>query len=207
MLKFRASSLGEIMTNGRGDGLSAGAKTHIEKIAKEFVYGYDRTFSSKYTDKGLQVEDQSIDLLNSVLFTSYTKNTERKENDWITGECDIFTGDQIIDIKSSWSLETFPCLSEHGADSGYEWQLRAYMMLWDVDKASIAYCLVDTPDDLIGYENRNYHKVSHINPELRVTFVDYQRDKDLEEKIKVKVQQAREYYQQVIEKIANQHTR
>ena len=79
------------------------------------------------------------------------------------------------------------------------------MMLWDVDKASIAYCLVDTPDELIGYENRDYRKVSHINPELRVTFVDYTRDKSLEEKIKIKVDQARKYYQEVIEKIASQH--
>ena len=207
MLKFRASSLAEIMTDGRGDGLSAGAKTAVEKLAKEFVYGYDRHFSSKYMEKGIRMEDQSIDLINSVLFASYTKNTERKENDWITGECDIFTGDQIIDIKSSWSLETFPCLSAHGEDKTYEWQLRAYMWLWDVDKASIAYCLVSTPDDLIGYENRAYHKVDHINPELRVTFVDYERDKTLEEKIKVKVEAARKYYDEVVALIAKQHER
>jgi len=207
MLKFRASSLAEIMTDGRGDSLSAGAKTAVEKLAKEFVYGYDRQFSSKYMEKGIRMEDQSIDLINSVLFTSYTKNTERKENDWITGECDIFTGDQIIDIKSSWSLETFPCLSAHGEDKTYEWQLRAYMWLWDVDKASIAYCLVSTPDDLIGYENRAYHKVDHINPELRVTFVDYERDKTLEEKIKVKVEAARKYYDEVVALIAKQHER
>ena len=207
MLKFRASSLAEIMTDGRGDSLSAGAKTAVEKLAKEFVYGYDRQFSSKYMEKGIRMEDQSIDLINSVLFTSYKKNTERKENDWITGECDIFTGDQIIDIKSSWSLETFPCLSAHGEDKTYEWQLRAYMWLWDVDKASIAYCLVSTPDDLIGYENRAYHKVDHINQELRVTFVDYERDKTLEEKIKVKVEAARKYYDEVVALIAKQHER
>jgi len=207
MLKFRASSLGEIMTNGKGEGLSAGAKTYVERLAKEFVYGYDRIVTSKYMDKGLQVEDQSIDLLNSVLFTSYTKNTERKENDWITGECDIFTGDQIIDIKSSWSLETFPCMSEQGTDSGYEWQLRAYMWLWDVDQAQIAYCLVSTPEHLIGYENRSIHIVDHINPELRVTFVDYKRDKSLEEKIVTKVTQARSYFDEVVNKIAKQHER
>lgn len=80
-------------------------------------------------------------------------------------------------------------------------------MLWDVDSAMIAYCLVDTPDDLIGYENRTYHKVSHINPELRVTFVDYERDKTLEEKIKVKVEAARKYYDEVVALIAKQHER
>ncbi len=141
MLKFRASSLAEIMTDGKSGGLSVGAKTHIQQLAKEFVYGYDKRITSKYMDKGIQVEDQSIELLNSVLFTDYKKNTERKENDWITGECDIFTGQMIYDIKSSWSLDTFPVLASQGENSTYEWQLRAYMWLWNVDKAAIAYCL------------------------------------------------------------------
>lgn len=208
MLKFRASSLSQIMTDAKskGEELSVGAKTFIAKQAKEFVYGFDERISSKYMDKGIQVEDQSIELLNSVLFTSYQKNTERKENDWITGECDIFTGDSIIDIKSSWSLTTFPVLAEQGEDKDYEWQLRAYMMLWDVDHASIAYCLVSTPEDLIKYEDATLHQVDHIAPELRVTRVFYERDKALEEKIKVKVEVARDFYQKTIEKIAREHS-
>ena len=207
MLKFRASSLSQIMTDpkGKGEVLSVGAKTFIAKQAKEFVYGFDEKISSKYMDKGIQVEDQSIELLNSVLFTSYQKNIERKDNDWITGECDIFTGDSIIDIKSSWSLTTFPALAEQGEDKDYEWQLRAYMWLWNVDKASIAYCLVSTPEDLIKYEDQSLHQVDHIAPELRVTRVFYERDKTLEDKIKVKVEAAREYYQQIINQIAKEH--
>ena len=207
MLKFRASSLSQIMTDpkGKGEVLSVGAKTYIRKQAIEFVYGFDEKISSKYMDKGIQVEDQSIELLNSVLFTSYQKNIERKDNDWITGECDIFTGDSIIDIKSSWSLTTFPALAEQGEDRDYEWQLRAYMWLWNVDKASIAYCLVSTPEDLIKYEDQSLHQVDHIAPELRVTRVFYERDKTLEDKIKVKVEAAREYYQQIINQIAKEH--
>ena len=64
--------------------------------------------------------------------------TDRIKNDWITGECDIFTGDTVIDIKSSWSLTTFPLLASMGENSGYEWQLRAYMMLWDCPSAALA---------------------------------------------------------------------
>jgi hypothetical protein len=208
MLKFRASSLSKIMSDPvkKTEVLSVGAKTFITKQAIEFVYGFDEKISSKYMDKGIQVEDQSIELLNSVLFTSYQKNTERKENDWITGECDIFTGDSIIDIKSSWSLTTFPVLSEQGDDKDYEWQLRAYMMLWDVDSASIAYCLVSTPEELIKYEDATLHQVDHIAPELRVTRVFYKRDKELEDKIKVKVEAARDYYQQIINQIAKEHS-
>ena len=207
MIKIRASGLGDIMTDPKEKSqiLSKGAKTVLDKMAKEFVYGFNEVISGKYMDKGIIVEDQSIELYNSVYFTDYKKNTERKTNDWITGECDIFTGDKIIDIKSCWSLATFPATGEDGEDKGYEWQLRAYMMLWDVDQADIAYCMVNTPDELIKYEQEELHFVDHIDENLRVTVVHYFRDLELEEKIKQKVEAAREYLQEKVEKINQQH--
>jgi hypothetical protein len=187
--------------------LSSGAKTYVENIAKQFVYGYDEKVSSKYMEKGILVEDDSIRLYNDVFFTGHIKNAERKTNDWITGEADIVAPDKIIDIKSSWSLATFPVTADQGADKDYEWQLRAYMMLWDVDLAEVAYCLVNTPDDLIGWEDADLHNVEHINQELRITTVQYFRDKKLEEKIKTKVEAARIYYDAVVKKIALEHKR
>lgn len=206
-LIFRASSLADIMTEpkSKGETLSVGAKTAIKKMAREFVYGFDSVVTSKYMTKGIEVEDKSIELLNSVLFTDLKKNTERKTNAWITGECDIYTPEIIYDIKSSWSLETFPVLAEDGEDKTYEWQARAYMMLWDVERYKVAYCLVDTPENLIGYENKAVHQVSHIPPHLRVTFVDYERDKEKEAKIVEKVEAARVYYKQIIAQIAKEH--
>lgn len=208
MLKISASSLSEIMTDpkGKDETLSVGAKTAITKQAKEFVYGYDERFSSKYTEKGLLVEDHSIELLNSVLFTDFKKNTERKTNDWLTGEADI-VADRIIDIKSSWSLATFPCLAVEGENKVYEWQLRAYMMLWELDSSQIAYCLVNTPEHLIGFEDKALHYVEHIAPELRVTFLNYKRDKALEDKIKFKVDEARKFFDQVVKQISDEHSK
>jgi hypothetical protein len=189
----------------KGEVLSVGAKTYVEDLAKEFVYGYTKVVSSKEMDKGIIVENASIALLNDVMFASYAKNAERKNNDWLTGECDIFTGSKIIDIKSSWSIQTFPATVFAGRDTGYEWQLRSYMMLWDVDEAEIAYCLVTTPDELIRFEPTEIHYVDHIDPALRVTRVPYQRDKALEEKIKLKVEAARAYFDEVVELIATEH--
>jgi hypothetical protein len=203
---FRASALSAIMTDGKGkDELSVGAKTYVTKLAKEMIYGYDERATSKYMDKGIQVEDESIDLYNAVHLSSHAKNTERRNNAWITGEADIVADDRIIDIKSSWCLTTFPVLAEQGRDIGYEWQLRAYMWLWDRPRADIAYCLVSTPEDLIGWENKTLHQVDHINRELRVTIVPYKRDAALEDKIKIKVEAARVYYDQVIQEISKQH--
>lgn len=208
MIKIRASALGDIMTDPKekGEILSKGAKTVLEKMAKEFVYGYNEVITGKYMDKGIIVENQSIALYNSVFFTNYEKNTERRTNDWVTGECDIYVpGEKIIDIKSSWSLPTFPATAAAGVDKGYEWQLRAYMMLWNVDSAEIAYCMVNTPDELIKYEQEELHFVDHIDEALRVTIVQYERDMTLEDKIKVKVGAARIYLQNVVEQIKKQH--
>jgi len=203
---IRASALSSIMTDGKGkDELSVGAKTYVTKLAKEFVYGYEERITSKYMEKGIRVENASIDLYNAVKLTSYVKNTERRTNEWITGEADIVATHKIIDIKSSWCLTTFPVTEEQGEDKGYEWQLRAYMMLWDKPYAEIAYCLISTPDDLIGWESQSLHQVDHINRELRVTLVPYERDLALEEKIKVKVQAARFYYAEIVREISNQH--
>lgn len=207
MHKFRASSLAEIMTDpkNKGDALSVGAKTAVEKLAKQMVYGYDEEISSKAMEKGILVEDQSIALYNEVFFTAHAKNTVRLSNDWITGECDILTPSKIIDIKSSWSLATFPATSAAGENKTYEWQGRAYMWLWDVDQFEVAYCLVNTPDELIGYEQQDLHYVDHITPELRVTRVQYTRDRALEDKIKVRVDAAREYFDMMVKQISNEH--
>lgn len=186
--------------------LSAGAKTEVKSIAREYLYDFNQVVTGKYMDKGLIVEDQAIELYNSVFFTDYTKNTERRTNDWITGECDIIVpGVKGIDIKSSWSLATFPALSEDGEDTTYEWQCRGYMFLWDVPVWDVAYCMVNTPDELIKYEQEELHFVDHIDPALRVTVVRYERDMELEEKIKRKVEMARKYLARVVEQIKRQH--
>jgi hypothetical protein len=207
MIKIRASALGDLMTDPKEktEILSKGAKTVLDNMAKEFVYGFNEVVSGKYMEKGIIVEDQAIELYNSVFFTNYKKNIERKTNDWLTGECDIFTGSKIIDIKSSWSLPTFPATQEEGQNKGYEWQLRAYMMLWDVDHAEIAYCMVNTPDELIKFEQEELHFVDHIPEHLRVTIVPYKRDKELENKIKVKVEAARAYLANKVNQINQQH--
>lgn len=185
--------------------LSAGAKTYLDQLAKEFVYGYEATISGKYLEKGLMVEDESIELYNSVFFTSHVKNTERRSNEWIVGECDIAAPDKIIDIKSAWSLETFPVTAAQAKDACYEWQGRAYMWLWDKPSFEVAWCLVDTPPDLIGYEDESLHYVSHINPAMRVTIVRHERDRALEEKIKLKVQAANAYIEAAVRQIAAEH--
>jgi hypothetical protein len=178
--------------------LSTGAKTFLKSLAKEYLFGYHAVITTKYMEKGLAVEQESIDLYNSVFFTNHKKNTERRENEYLTGECDIFTGKRIKDIKSAWSLDTFPAFSEDAHDSLYEWQGRAYMHLWDCEEFELAYCLVSTPEELIRYEQRDLHIVDHIAPELRVTSLVYKRDLALEKKIETKCKAAQKYLAELV---------
>ena len=190
------------MTEARAKnaGLSESAKKVVEDEIRALYFGVREKISSKPMQKGIECEQQSIELLNNVEFRlskPYVKNTERRSNDWITGEYDIYDPDTklIRDIKTSWSLATFPLFATNADD--YEWQMRGYMMLWNCDAASVDYCLVDTPEHLIGYEQRELHIVSHIDPEKRVKSFVYHRDYEKEQRIKERCEQLQDYYNQL----------
>jgi len=211
MINFRASALHEIMGNPKtGDGLSVSAKTALRKMAKEAMYGFNKVVTAKTMDKGIMCEQDAIDLYNMVFFSSHEKNTVRLSNEYVSGECDILVPSQkVIDIKNAWSLDTFPATNDEvqaiAKDSGYDWQGRAYMWLYDVPLFELAYCMVSTPDDLIRFEQPELHYVDHIAPELRVTRIFIERDKEAEDKIKHKVTLAREYLQEIAEQITADH--
>jgi len=194
---FRCSSLGKLMTSPRtkGEVLSEGAKNYIRAIAKEDFYGYTSEIDNKYLTKGINQELESIELLNAVRFEDYTKNSERITTDLLTGECDIITDDTIIDIKTSWSLETFPATEDEAHDKDYEWQLRGYMMLYNRPKAELVFCMVSTDPELLNaWDNKTIHEVDHIEPRFRVTSVQYERDEQLEAQMLEKLRASKEYY-------------
>ena len=208
-MKIRCSSLPKIMTNSRtkDGGLSETAKSEMIKIAKEDFYGYSSQMTNKYVEKGIEVEDKSIELLSLVKFTKYIKNKWRVSNDFLTGECDINeeASDEIIDIKSSWSLETFPALPSDINIKDYEMQLRGYMMLYERSKASVCYCMVSTPEGLTMYENKLLHEVDHIDPFARVTMLTIERDLEIEKQIEERCKLAIEFYYDYIRQLSNKN--
>src|SRR4051812_42287801 len=125
-VKFRCSAIGKLMTEPKTlkEGpLSVGAKTWIRELVAQELFGVDFEFSSRETQKGIECEGESIALLNEVRGLSLTKNAERRTNAYITGECDLYDGGRQRghDIKTSWSLKTFPILPV--PDREYEWQM------------------------------------------------------------------------------------
>jgi len=205
-MKWRASQMGKLMTTSRSktDVLSQTAKSYINQIAKQDFYGYESPIINRYLDKGTNQELESIQLLNAVRFEDFHKNAVRQTNEFMTGECDIVTVSSIIDIKTSWSLDTFPELPEDIDSKEYEWQGRAYMYLYDKPEFELLYCMVSTWDEfLTQYDDKTLHKVDHIDPAKRITSMLFERDLELEQQMIERCQVATEYYIERISKLNN----
>ena len=217
--KCRASSLGALMTNGRSKSEPMGetAKTLIRETWIADNFGRKQVITSKYMTKGILCEEDGLSLYTQVTGALIVKNETNFNNEWITGTPDIITEDSIIDTKLSWDIWTF---AKADLSKEYEWQLRAYMMLCDKPKAQLAYCLVNTPNDMIsdelyrlqyafvgGDSNPAYDEAAEqvklnmmfqdIEPKLRLKTFDIERDFEIEERIKERVELAREYYSQI----------
>lgn len=181
--------------------LSEGAKTYLRMLAKQVMYNVYFEVDVKYMRKGNACEQDGIDLLNKILFKRYVKNTVRVETDLMSGECDILQPTYGRDVKVSWSLETFPATQEDARNSGYEWQVRGYMNLYDRPLWLVDHLMVTTPEELRKYEPSNIHEVDHIDPELRKTTISYMRDMDLERKMLIRCLEAQKYCEQVQQRI------
>lgn len=186
--------------------LSQGAKNYIRSMIKREVYDYTVSIENKQLFKGIMCEDDSIDLYNEVHWTKHKKNTVRLYGEYLQGECDVNAPDKIQDYKTSWSKATFPVLSDEIEVGGYEWQGRGYMMLYGKPKFELVYCLVETPDELLDFENNlSIHQVEDIEPELRITTLSFDRCLKKEEQIKHKVRECRKYALWYREQIANKY--
>jgi len=207
---FRCSSIGKLMTEPKtkAEGpLSVGAKTYIRTLAAQSILGIDFEVTSKEMEKGLLVEQQAIEMLNRVRGLDLMKNTERRSNEWLTGECDLFNAParRGHDIKCSWSAATFPITVADCKDAIYEWQMRGYMNLHDADEWEVNYCLITTPEALTKWEPLFMHFVDHIPEHMRITTWTIQRDKEKEERMIEKVKHARAYFAEVVSEFAESH--
>jgi hypothetical protein len=202
-LMIRCSSLGKIMTEPKtkAEGpLSVGARTHIRSLVAQAIFGVDFEVTSREMEKGTLCEPDSIALLNRVRGLSLVKNTECRSNGLLSGECDLFDAPRRRghDLKTSWSIATFPIVPAACEDRLYEWQMRGYMLLWDADEWSVDYCLVNTPEHLIGYESQALHFVDHIPAHQRITSWVIKRDEAKELAIAAKLLAAKDYFAEVI---------
>ena len=221
MLKIRCSALGKIMTNARSKSevLSKTCKSYLQELAIEEMYGIKKEFSSRYTDKGIEVERTSIDLVqDNCDFGFMYKNEEHFENDYLTGTPDVNTDNILLDVKSSYDATTFPWFEEEIPNKDYYYQLQGYMALCNKRKSVLAYCLVNTPYQIVEDEVRRAHwkehlideseelradvearhNFDHIPPEKRIKTFEVRYDKDVVKAIYERIKECRKYYETLI---------
>lgn len=209
--------------------LSKGAKTFIQKKALHDKYGIEDVIESRYLDKGILCEDEGIQIYASVTGKHLIfKNEEGFSNDWVAGTPDLILEDRIVDVKCSWSIDSFPWF-DNTINRMYYWQLQAYMMLCNKRTSELVYALVNTPDHLFQQELQREvwkvkdtqgvldltaemesdiyeelypkHNFDRIPFEKRVKVFEIESDILAQTKIKEKVELAREYYNEIYETI------
>lgn len=157
--------------------LSDAAKKYCEELIREDETGRRKLIETKYMDKGLEREDASINLYGDFIGQELKKNEGRKSNGFWNGECDQITPLDIVrDFKTSWDHTTFPMAAIEISNPMYEWQLQDYMDLWNVDRAELVYCLVDTPLRLVEDEIRRMdwkHDLLSVSGDVREEHIPF----------------------------------
>lgn len=191
--------------------LPEGAKTYIKELVDRDVYKYVSSFSSRETDKGTRVEDESIEIYNRLNFTNYSKLVEGDEyysleDEFTTGHPDISHKEskKVIDIKSSFTKKTFPKFPEDGANSTYAWQVKNYLRMIGWRHGEIAYVLTNTPEELVSdYEEPSLHYADDISDRLRVTVIPVElTDEDIKF-MENRLRAAQEFEKEYREKLMN----
>lgn len=191
--KIRASCAGKLMVDPKNktDRLSKTTQTYLEEWAKEQIYGVKKEFSSKQTDKGIEVEQEAIDLAIDWAGIEFcVKNETYFEDDYFTGTPDIILSDTICDIKNSWDCFTFPLFENEIPNKDYFYQLQVYMHLTGKKKAKLIYTLLNTPNYLDYGMGIDY---SLLPPEKRCKVFNIDYDRDVIDKLIDRVIESRKY--------------
>jgi len=158
--------------------ISDGCKTFLAGVyafEKYGKYSVSKDIGSRQTEKGKEVEPESLTLVSRLDKKFLLKNEERVQNDWFSGLPDAFEGENILtatvihDVKSPWDIETYFSYLGKPLPALYYWQMQGYMDLTGASTAEVHFCLVSTPErfikDAAGAILRNRQFISDESPE------------------------------------------
>jgi hypothetical protein len=211
---IRCSSISKIMTSPRSksEEWSETAKTAMLDSAREQMFGVRKSLDDvRCIQKGKACEDLGVDLYNNVFLFDLKKlpSDSRRDNGIITGEPDLIatSASKGVDIKVAWSLLTFPLTEDQAGKKAYEWQARGYMCLFDVPAWEIAYCAIDTPDDILKpWDDIEPHIIDDSIPlHHRITIASYTRDMEIEAQMLDKCAKANAWIEDAIKQFALTH--
>jgi hypothetical protein len=233
------SQIGRIMTNPRtkSEVMSETCKTRVEEKFIEDQFGVKKTFWSKETNKGLECEEESINFyVKEFDLFGAKKNETRFKNDNFIGTPDLIFNGVVYDIKTSWSLFTFPMFEDPNVipTKDYMFQLQAYLDLTGLKSAKLVYVLTNATEEMIKdelyrrclrakifdkdpeiaaqledqleQEVRKEMTFDHVHPALRVKTFNIEYDPAVIEAIKERIKLCEQYYNSLVDKINNQIT-
>lgn len=156
-LLFRASQMTDIMSGvaTRKDvENSETCKKRLVKIYNEVYWGRkEPNRDNKYCEKGTIQENEGIQMLVLSQRKAYRKNETRHNNDFFTCITDINDlADTTIDIKCSWSLDTFNESKSSDLKKVYLYQGQVQMDVHGKNNHWVVYCLVNNTARLIQRE-------------------------------------------------------
>ena len=219
---FRSSSVGSLLTEPKlkadkeAGKLSDTAKILVEDLWLYNTYGFRESIKNDYMDKGVEMEQESMQLTQDVLGGAFrSRYNQQLSNDYISGCPDIVLTDCVEDIKTSWNLKTY---FNAEPTTMYKVQAQCYMWLTGVHSYRLIYCLVPTPQHLVSnemqklsykfggnYDNpdyisecqqiqRNNDLINEIPKADRVKVFEFTYDEAVIEKLKAQIEKARNYY-------------
>lgn len=239
--KFRASAVHKLITEPKGAAekkageLSQTAKSYLKELYIEAVWGLSRDIQTAAMDKGKLTEEQSLTLLSRMDKKLYIKNRDRVENQWFSGEPDIFEGESIrqakyiIDAKSSFTPWSFFAVFGEKLNPEYRTQLNIYFDLCNCEEGEVSYCLNNTPEHIVNDQKRRIfyemnagteespeylaaceeielcNRFDHIPLHQRRIKFPVSRDQELIDLAKTKVEKGREYLQYLFDNHYNFH--
>ena len=196
-IKFRASSWGNLLSEPQSKEdklagkLGVTCQKELIKIYNLEKYGRQVDLTGKQIEKGNVCEPVSIALYSFVEDKNYTKNDTKLENEWFTGHPDLFLGNDIYhaeevdDIKTRWSMESFTPKLIENVDPSEIAQMNVYYSLTGATKGSIVNTLVSAPAYMV--EEAKYYALKKLNaateysPEAIETMLEIEKNMTFED--------------------------
>lgn len=136
------------------------SKTTMSALMRQYAWLiYNKKVAQKgdamsFLKKGTDMEEEGVELLSRIDRQKYILCTDKIENDYLVGQCDIFhpQKDKIIDTKLSWNVNSFLKARTTPISAKYWYQMQGYMELYNVSQAEVVFLLLNTPIELIERE-------------------------------------------------------
>lgn len=147
----RCSALGKIVS--KSGKLTQTNMTFLDEVFISEIYGTKKEAYGKALDKGVACEEDGFGMLNQVFYKGrfVAKIKEPKQNEYVKGTPDCIVDGCVTDIKNALDLFTF---GKADMTHDYEWQVKGYMLLYDLQKGRLFYCLNNMPEHMVMDEQR-----------------------------------------------------